>query len=239
MLFQIVPELEPTYNCSQKNKYHQHNVYEHILSVVDFADTDKFEIKLACLLHDIGKPQSKVSVEDSKDGFEHFYGHPKVSAKIAERVFENSLVLTNKEKELVLSLVEHHDTNFFQTEKQLRKAIAKFGEPFLQDLRVLQAADIADHIVPKDITPEKLERWRTAPEKIDEMFENIHAKQNCFSLKDMAVKGSDLVELGLSGPEIGKTLKEMLNLVVEETLPNEKDALLSYFDLNREEEMEI
>ena len=239
VLFQIIPELKPTYKCSQKNKYHQHDVYEHILSVVDFADTDKFEIKLACLLHDIGKPDTKVSIEDSKDGFEHFYGHPKVSAKIAERVFENSLVLTNKEKELVLSLVEHHDTNFFQTEKQLRKAIAKFGEPFLQDLRVLQSADIADHIVPKDIAPEKLERWRTAPEKIDEMFEQIHAKQNCFSLKDMAVKGSDLVELGLSGPEIGKTLKEMLNLVVEEALPNEKDALLSYFDLNREEEMEI
>ena len=139
-------------------------------------------------------------------------------------------------------MVEHHDTNFFQTEKQLRKAIARFGEPFLQDLRILQTADIADHIVPKDITPEKLERWRTAPEKIDEMFEHIHSKQNCFSLKDMAVKGSDLVELGLSGSEIGKTLKEMLNLVVEEALPNEKGALLSYFALDREkmaEEMPI
>lgn len=238
VLFQIVPELEPTYNCSQKNKYHQHDVYEHILSVVDFADTDKFEIKLACLLHDIGKPASKVSVEDSKDGFEHFYGHPKVSAKIAEQVFENSLVLTNKEKELVLSLVEHHDTNFFQTEKQLRKAIVKFGEPFLRDLVVLQSADMADHVIPPDMTEEKKRKWHIPNEEIEAMFDNIHKKSNCFSLRDLAVKGNDLVELGYEGPEIGATLKEMLNLVAEESLPNERDALLQYAESEKRKDCE-
>lgn len=238
LLFKIIPELEPTYRCSQVNKYHYHDVFEHTLSVVDLADTNKFEIKLACLLHDIGKPSTKVPVEESRDGYEHFYGHPQVSARIAKEVFENNLVLTNKERELVLSLVEHHDTNFFQTEKQLRKAIAKFGELFLRDLIVLQAADVADHIIPPDMTEERKRRWHTPAEEIEAMFESIHKKNTCFSLKDLAVKGNDLIELGYSGPEIGKVLKEMLELVVEEALPNEKGALLQYIEADNPKNME-
>lgn len=230
VMIQIVSELEPTIGCTQKNPYHHHDVYNHILATVDGVESNKFEIKLAALLHDIGKPSCKMTIEESYDEYEHFLGHPRHSKEICEEVFNNSLVVTKKERELVTLLVEHHDTNYFQTDKQLKKAIAKFGEPFLRDLVVLQASDMKDHVVPPHMTEEKKRRWHTPKEEIEEMFERINAGANCLSLRDLAIKGNDLKDLGYEGKEIGDALKNMLDAVIDGVVKNEKDELIQFLE---------
>lgn len=226
LVFKVVPELEPTYKCSQINKYHKHDVYEHILHTVDLVEGSKFEIKLAALLHDIGKPATK-AVGD--DGYEHFFRHPGKSKQISEEVFAKSLVVPNNEKELVLNLVEHHDTNFFLTEKQLRRTIAKYGEDFLHDLLVLQTADRLDHVMPPDMSEEKKRAWFVPMDEINAMFDKIHNEKPRMSLRDLSVKGKDLLELGYKGEEIGRTLKEMLSAVIDGTILNNKEELIATF----------
>lgn len=230
LMLQIIPELEPTVGCSQKNPYHHHDVYNHILATVDGVASNKFEIKLAALLHDIGKPDCKMTIEESYDEYEHFLGHPKRSKEICEDVFNNSLAVTKKERDLVTMLVEHHDINYFQTEKQLKRSIVKFGEPFLRDLVVLQYADMRDHTIPPDMTEERKRKWYTPKQEIEEMLEHINSRENCLSLRDLAIKGNDLKDLGYEGKEIGDTLKSMLDAVVDGAVKNEKDELIQFLE---------
>ena len=139
----IIPELGPCMHFEQHNKYHHQDVYNHILSVVDNCKTDKFEVKLAALLHDIGKPQTYVT---DAEGWGHFYGHAKVSRDIAETVIDERLSLTAREKDLVLALVEHHDMEVHVTEKCARRMLNKFDRDFLSDFCILRQADRDDHV---------------------------------------------------------------------------------------------
>ena len=106
----IIPEMIPCIGAPHNNRWHPHDIYEHILYVVDGCKSNKFEIKLAALLHDIGKPASRV--HDDVYNCDHFYGHPKVSFEISKKIFENDLRVSLREKERVLGLVLHHDDNF-------------------------------------------------------------------------------------------------------------------------------
>ena len=54
----------------------------------------------------------------------------------------------------------------------------------------------------------------------------IQAENACLSLKDLAVDGHNLMQLGMTGREIGQTLHDLLEQVMDEKLPNEKNALL-------------
>ena len=232
LFFHIIPEMRPEVSCEQHNKYHHHDVYRHTLSVVDNCKSDKFEIKLAALLHDIGKPDTKAVGED---GYDHFVGHPEVSAKIAASVISKDLRLTNDERDLTIGLVREHDKNFSISEKRLRKAILEHGEPFLRDLMVLQQADFDDHIIPKDIKPAAMENWHTSKEKTEQMFADIKASDSVFSMRDMNINGNDLKDMGFIGPQIGSTLKDMLERVATGTLENDHDALMQYAENARDE----
>src|SRR5574344_1584556 len=97
----IIPEIEECVNSPHNNPYHKHDIYEHSLFVVDGCNTNNFEIKLAALFHDIGKPSSRITEDDC----DHFYEHPKVSHNITKHIFENDLKVTTREKEMILQLV--------------------------------------------------------------------------------------------------------------------------------------
>ena len=124
----IVPELAMCYKFDQNNRYHTHDVYEHILHVVDNCKTNKFEIKMAALLHDIGKPNC---YSEDKNGFGHFYGHPEVSGIITNSVLSSDFRVTSDERDLILKLVENHDMPLAETRKSIRRAMLKFGVDFL------------------------------------------------------------------------------------------------------------
>lgn len=216
----IIPELGPCMHFEQHNKYHHQDVYNHILSVVDNCKTDKFEVKLAALLHDIGKPQTYVT---DAEGCGHFYGHAKVSRDIAETVIDERLSLTAREKDLVLALVEHHDMEVHVTEKCARRMLNKFDRDFLSDFCILRQADRDDHV---NLDPNRpLVNLNNFMATVDEEIK----KNTAVKVSDLAVRGNDLMDtFHISGPIVGQTLKALLDAVMDEKVTNAKDTLLAF-----------
>lgn len=216
----IIPELGPCMHFEQHNKYHHQDVYNHILSVVDNCKTDKFEVKLAALLHDIGKPQTYVT---DAEGWGHFYGHAKVSRDIAETVIDERLSLTAREKDLVLALVEHHDMEVHVTEKCARRMLNKFDRDFLSDFCILRQADRDDHV---NLDPNRpLVNLNEFMAIVDEEIK----KNTAVKVSDLAVRGNDLMDtFHIFGPTVGQTLKALLDAVMDEKVTNDKDTLLAF-----------
>ena len=216
----IIPELGPCMHFEQHNKYHHQDVYNHILSVVDNCKTDKFEVKLAALLHDIGKPKTYVT---DAEGWGHFYGHAKVSRDIAETVIDERLSLTAREKDLVLALVEHHDMEVHVTEKCARRMLNKFDRDFLSDFCILRQADRDDHV---NLDPNRpLVNLNEFMAIVDEEIK----KNTAVKVSDLAVRGNDLMDtFHIFGPTVGQTLKALLDAVMDEKVTNDKDALLAF-----------
>lgn len=238
----IIPEIAPCIGFDQNNKWHKHNVYEHILAVVDNCKTNKFEIKLTALLHDIGKPSVCILGEDGQN---HFHGHAAESVKISEEVFQNDLVLTNKEKELVLMLIQDHDAQLIGMEKAVKRFVYSHntgninGFDFIDDWMILRQADREDHVYPNM----KDKHFATDLSAIRIIKDYLIKQENCLSVKDLAVSGNDLMEfLNIPpSPLIGKLLNDLLDAVLDEKLPNEKEALLqndivASYDIKKEEQ---
>lgn len=214
----IIPEMEPCMHFKQNNKYHKHDVYEHILAVVDLCDSNKFEIRMAALLHDIGKPASCVHGED---GYDHYYGHPAVSAKICETLLKERFVLSTKEYERILELVKYHDMEISETKKSVKKALNKHSEDFMRDWFILKQADMDDHIYPDE------KHIKTVANLIS-IMEEILSENAAFSLKQLAVNGDILMkELNMKPNKmIGVILHQLLSDVIDEKVANTKESLL-------------
>lgn len=219
VIFEIVPELGKCYEFSQNNKYHKHDVYEHILNVVDNCKTTKFDIKMAALLHDIGKPDA-YSVDENHQG--HFYGHADISQSISKKVLATDFRITNEQRDNILLLVKEHDHDMPITTKGIRKLVSEFGTDFINDWLVLKKGDISDHLIP-DPDKSLIKKY----EKMTDVYNDFLQNESRFQLKDLAVNGRDLAELSLQGPEIGKTLRLLLNAVIEEEISNSYHELMA------------
>ena len=213
----IIPELKQCYKFNQNNKYHIHDVYEHTLCVVDNCKTIKFEIKMAALLHDIGKPNC---YSEDENGFGHFYGHPEVSKVIANSVLSNDFKVTRDEKELILKLVENHDIPLVETHKSVRRAMNKLGVDFLNDFFVLKQADMDDHIYSDN-------KYITTTDNFKSIMQELIDEDACFSMKDLAINGNDIMQLLdiKSGKKVGEILNTLLDEVIEEKLENKYELL--------------
>lgn len=217
---QIIPELKPCIGFDQNNKYHIHDVYEHILYVVDGCKTNKFEIKLAALLHDIGKPSSYTA---DKEGWGHFYGHPEVSYEITLGVLRDRLRLTKEQSDRVINLVRYHDITIAKTRASVKRALNKHGEEWLRDWFILKQADMDDHIYPN-----KNKIWYMNIPELKDIMQQILDGNECFTVKDLKINGKIIMnELGLKpGKHIGLILNTLLNDVIDEKIDNEYYVLL-------------
>lgn len=221
----IIPEITKCINAPHNNKWHKHDIYEHILYVVDGCDTRKFEIKLAALLHDIGKPDARTTGED----WDHFHDHPKISVELARKTFENDLRLSTREKEHVLLLIEKHDAGIVTSPKLMRRMLVNTSEEFVKDWIILKEADLNDHIAPEgyeDKWNDTLNRFDIFKNTIDDVIAETHA----FSLKDLDVNGRDIIDTFniKPGPDVGKILKQLFDDVIDEKCDNNKNALLEH-----------
>ena len=118
-------------------------------------------------------------------------------------------------------LIDLHMTKLVPEKKVLRRWLSRHGSGFIGKLLQFQQADMCSKGV--DVS-EELPQFN----QLREILRQIEEENACLSLKDLAVKGNDLVALGITGPAIGKALKAMLELVIDEQLPNEKPALLAW-----------
>lgn len=213
----FLPQVEPMFGFDQRNPYHVYDVWEHCVRSCEAVRPDA-TLRLAALIHDIGKPECFFTDEDGRG---HFYGHPKAGEPIARQVCRD-LRLPREQGETVACLVRYHDRMLPKTVPSMRRLILKLGERKCRLLFEIIRADLLTH---SDLQKEEnLEYLDTAIE----LFERTIEAMNVFSTRDLAVDGRDLMALGFeAGPALGTALKALLDAVVDDDLPNERDALLN------------
>lgn len=216
VLWVFLPELEPMHGFEQHNPNHLYDVWEHTVRSVEAAPADEV-LRLAMLLHDIGKPAC--FTQDEK-GVGHFYGHPMKSCDLAADIL-GRLRVDNDTRERVLTLVEHHDANIPVKPAAVRRWLGKLGEKGFFDLLAVKRADnLAQNLA-----------YRNCQSELDDLAalaKEVLAEGQCFTLRSLVVGGRDLMELGFKpGPAMGDVLNTLLEKVVEEECPNEKAALLA------------
>lgn len=218
----ILPEFDACMKTPQNHPHHCCCVGEHLLLALQAVEADKV-LRLAALLHDIGKP---ITHTRDVDGIDHFHGHGEAGKELAGKILRR-LKFDNDTVYRVKHLVQVHD--YLQiplTPKGVRRAVFKIGKEHFPDYLKLRRADILAQN--PSMQKEKLE----ALTKLEVLYQQILEEQNCLSLKDLAVSGTDLIEAGLKpGPQIGEALKKLLEQVIENPEYNTKEYLLSHISI--------
>ena len=213
----IIPQLAPCFDFAQNNPHHCYDVYTHICSSVNNIEPD-WVLRLAMLLHDVGKPLVHTVDEN---GIDHFKTHQLRSAEIAREVM-GALKLDNKSRSRIYSLVLEHDNRIPAKKKSVRRFLSKYDEEFFADyIRVRRADTLAQS---RYFRREKLEEL----DEIEKIAHQICEEALCLHISDLAVNGNDLKELGLSNKQIGEGLKLLLEEVIEERAVNDRESLLAY-----------
>ena len=216
ILCRLIPELAPTVGFDQHSRHHVHDVFGHIATVVERVSPTP-ELRLAALLHDIGKP-AVFTLDEG--GVGHFYGHAAVSAEIADAVLLR-LKASNALREEVVWLVKHHMDRYPPDERTARRLLSRQGLGRMERLLDFQAADLGGKGT--DAPNASLREL----EELRRLLRTLAEKEGSLTLKTLAVKGADLMEKGMKpGPQLGRTLNALLEKVLAGELPNEKEALL-------------
>jgi len=212
----FIPEIVPCIGFSQNTKYHCYDIYEHALQALSHCSGDLIT-RLALYLHDIGKPC--VYTEDETGG--HFKGHGKVGVELTERVLQR-LRFDNTTRDTVMRLVEYHDRDIPAEERAVKRLMCKMSDADIFRLMEIKRCDRLAHAAP-------FNELGSAVVEIPNLVRAIRASDACLSLRSLAIKGNDLMQIGIpAGKEIGRILTAVLDCVINGELPNEKQALLAY-----------
>ena len=215
ILTQVIPELAPTVGFQQHSPHHRYDVFTHTAHVVE-AVPPALPLRWAALLHDIGKPAAFTQDENGRG---HFKGHAKISAEMADAILLR-LKAPSALRQQVTELIGLHMTPLEPDKKLLRRRLGKLGRERLEQLLLLQEADMGSKGTGK---PEDMEQFVHIRKLIGEIF----TEDACFCIKDLAINGWDLQQAGFApGPDIGQCLSWLLGQVQDEVLPNEREALL-------------
>lgn len=215
----FLPEFDRAMETPQNHPHHCYSVGEHILHGLQYVEPDK-TLRLAMLLHDIGKPRT-LTVDG--EGRSHFHGHAQISAQMAKQILRR-LKFDNDTINRVCRLVQYHDYgNGMDIDIRLaRRAMHRIGEEAFPELFQIKKADIrAQSEYLRQEKLDMLEKWQNC-------YEEILKKEQCISLKQLAVSGSDLIAAGWKpGKELGETLNHLLELVLEDPDLNTRECLLA------------
>lgn len=213
----IMPEFDVLMELPQHNPYHCYTVGEHTLRAVEAAPP-VLALRLTMLLHDVAKGWTGSTDEK---GCDHFYGHAAEGAMWAER-FLRGLKYDNHTIERVTALVKWHDYRFAPVKKSVRRLMSAMGPELFSDfLQVYRADTMAKSEYAKEKILPQLETAK-------ELAREILAEDECLTLKQLAVKGSDLIAMGMRpGPQMGKELKRLLELVLEQPERNTREYLMN------------
>ena len=215
ILGQVIPELIPSFGFQQHTPHHIYDVFTHTAYVVEAAPKD-LALRWAALLHDIGKPQAFYQDEDGKG---HFPSHAKYSAQMAEDILYRLKAPTALRERVVL-LIAQHMTPLVPDKRLLRRRLSQHGEEVVRQMLALQYADFGSKGTG---TPQE----EAVFAQIEDCLQELLAEDACLQIKDLAVNGKDLMALGFApDPTLGKCLQYLLDQVLDETLPNERSALL-------------
>ena len=213
----VLPEILPMVGCPQRNPYHKYDVWGHTAAAVE-AIPPKPELRLTMLFHDAGKPACAFTDEE---GVDHFYGHGKVSAQLAQAALTR-LKWDRATLETVVDLCLLHDRVLVPTLPAVKRLLHKIGPERLEQLILVKEADT---LAQSALALPRMEQHQQIRRLADQILE----EQSCFSRKDLAVNGKDLLAEGVpAGPAVGQRLEALLNAVMDGKIPNERTALLKY-----------
>ena len=214
ILSRVIPELAPCVDFQQHSPHHAFDVYTHIAHVT--AGTPPvLSVRLAALLHDIGKP---LCFTQDETGRGHFYNHAKIGAELAEQVLLR-LKAPTALREQVVWLIQNHMIPFEPDVKQLRRRLGRIGGERCGQLLALQRADFCNKGTGGD---------GAYFDEIQVLLEQIAQEDTCLTVRDLAINGSDLLCLGYTpGPKVGKVLSTLLGCVQDEILTNNYSALMN------------
>ena len=215
----VLPEILPMRFFDQRNKHHVFDVLEHCAAACEAVPPEPV-LRLAALLHDVGKPDCFFTDED---GVGHFYGHAERGAEITDAILRR-LRLDNESRERITLLVRRHDMRIDPEKRSVLRCLRRFGAEFFFQLLEIKRADTLAH-APGPKMDERLQRYA----ELKALARDAIAEEACFSLRSLAVNGRDLLDAGFApGPAVGQALETLLDAVTDGRVPNEKAALLAF-----------
>lgn len=218
LLSHWMPELESCRTCLQQTPYHDTNVLHHILRAVKLLDPFDETLAWTLLFHDLGKP----ACHTTKNGIDHFKGHPAKSAEIASRICKE-FKMTNTQKKVIPLLVRYHDEKMKDPLAFIRKfRIEKhWSDAWIKQLFIVKYCDIMAHSVYGQQTIKKLETLEDCYQGCDRPME----------YSQLAINGKDIVEnTNLSGKDIANALQACLEYAFDHPEKNHKTDLFVYIE---------
>jgi tRNA nucleotidyltransferase/poly(A) polymerase len=212
-----LPELEIAFATPQKSpkRHHIYDVGTHCVMAMKFCPSDDPVVRLATLIHDLGKPKT---FHKDDTGLITFYNHEVISSRIA-KVVSHRLRLSNKQSDLLYILVRWHQFSVDerQTDSALRRFIRRVGKENIQDMLALRIGDRLGGGATE--TSWRLELYKKRLEEVQKLP---------FTVADLNVDGHDVMkEYEVKpGPIIGRVLDALFAEVEKGILPNEREALL-------------
>ena len=214
----VLPEWDDMVGVKQNTPHHKYDVAAHTVHALQNVKNDKV-LRLTMLFHDMGKPVMKTTDENGRD---HFKGHAIASEQIAKTVMKR-LKFDNDTIRKVTKLVAYHDYRMEPTGANVRRAMHEIGvELFPYYLAVRLADTKAQSSYERRGKLENIIQIR-------EVYRNALRNKECVTLKDLAVTGTDLINLGIApGKKLGTLLNELLDMVIEDPAWNQKGKLCDY-----------
>jgi tRNA nucleotidyltransferase (CCA-adding enzyme) len=218
LLNQFLPEFSKCMETAQNSPYHVYSVGMHSLIACGNVDIQySLHLKLAMLLHDIGKPICKTTDEN---GIDHFYGHAKYSVELTDNILKR-MKYDNETINRVKELIMYHDAEIQDNKNSVRKWLNKIGDDSFRNLLKIRVADIYAQ------NPQHYDERHSKIQRIKNLIEEVIQDKECFTIKDLVIDGNDLIQLGFKqGIEIGNMLNYLLELVIDNPKLNQKDELV-------------
>ena len=222
----FLPEFDAMMDTPQNNRHHCYNVGEHTIAALQNIRPDKV-LRLTMLFHDVAKPVCK---SQDENGIYHFYGHPNLGARIAREILRR-LRFDNDTTDRVTALITWHDHRPQLKEAAVRRTIHRVGLRQYPDLfEVKQADTLAKNRYKRKEKLDYLEEYRR-------IYQEILGRNQCLTLKDLAVDGKDLIQEGMEpGKELGTVLEHLLDHVLEVPEDNTREKLLELLKTERKAE---
>ena len=211
----ILPEFDKAMETPQNNPHHMYSVGEHLLHTLLYVQPDR-SLRIAALLHDIAKPDTE---EIDSEGISHFHGHAELGEEKAAAILRR-LKFDNDTMNKVKKYVKYHDYKIEATPRAVRRALNKIGKEYFEQVLAIKQADmLAQSTYQREEKEENLRQVRA-------IYEDILQKEECVSLKDLALTGKDLMQIGVpQGKQLGVILQKLLEDVLENPEHNTREYL--------------
>jgi tRNA nucleotidyltransferase (CCA-adding enzyme) len=215
----VLPELAAGDGVAQ-GELHCWDVLTHSLMSCDAAPRDDLVLRLAALLHDVGKPQTTSA---APDGRPTFYGHERLSRSMAAAVLER-LRFPTAVTQAVAHLVGEHMFNYTEewSDAAVRRLVARVGEQHIDALIALRKADHAG------MCPGNADSYPQALARFAGRVHDVLGSARALTVRELAVDGTDVMErLGIGpGPAVGAVLTALLEAVLDDPALNDRERLL-------------